>query len=1454
MLIYFYGQLNTKWRITMSNDSDYRKILRGLAFTNPSQAKVDTVHILSGRTSRVPTTTLSSSLTNNVLNRNSLQGTKKFFGNDNINTYKAIGTWVADKTKVYVAYQDMIAPFRQDTKTIVETPTDFLNDIEKNTINRIERVFVKEYERNPNSNGRRNYLNPTLKALGGVEANGYPFVSEFGLLEKCNPRERYLTFIQERYHRYLSPIEKLVSQTNDPKESTIDPNTLGRLALQSKTKLNDYTNKNTTRYTINNKTISKTEFDNIIKTNRIEVGMLNQAHCAMSLDDSFLRTNEQGGTSSKFDDALYSLKNSRVLTNDLVSNNNNNASIKGLIQTINLNESVKDSFYLRAITTGIPKSIQQSCFGLDIERYDPQDNEVLNLGKDLFNLPGRKIVFVGDMDSNEQAQWNSSKAKATTYLNYYTSNETNAWLQEKSHPKKGDLAKLFKTSKKSWAVSLHSLDVTLGGSGRPNEYIDELQYALYDQNNVDRLIETSSSIESNEFNRSFKLDNATIKNEKIQEVITTFFPFVKSFDNPSHFQRVAFIDIFQLCQQLANANTNKEQTLKILSRFYRLGGSSYFRYINQNPILLAENVKGFVEELNRQDRDAISTQFVNTQQPNTIQIDSNLNDGGSCAINIFEKNLRLSSAQGLQTTILNFVADDNSKFIDVRLPSSYYRMGNEFFKRRYDYSLAYNTNSNVVLLCSIDNSENNLYGRNDTFFRNVEDFKRFLKPSEVRKNSSIKDVYAMHNPPSKVLYKIKDDIYQKFKDMLTKNNRFSGKDKEVERFLKKRNLMDDLLFVLDSNIWDIGYLYNFKTLTNSDMKLFCSDVLLSGIESIDNAINIAYPKDKFSAFRNIMRGSLPIPKGFDVISSRDGAKVSLKPFEYVPHSKTFNPYELFIFDNFMFYSNTSVDTSLKNKIKNRLQSSQNIDSMLDVALPHSNFDHFMESKVYDIDFESDIESGYFWKNIKYDVLAKDYMEEIKNINLDCLLPFTKIGQKLFSVGQSIKGKNNNKLNFDILGSEVPDPKVFDPYEDTESFIDCLYYYSKMLSNDVDFDIETSKGHKLYDIFNGFEKKTIPFDFLINPYTNETQLMDFDSDIKNSFSNLEFKPQSTNSALTKEYYAMRLIALLGCFFSRIFQSENNHSSMILGSDNYLDAFSKMATIMLDKGFNSLSEQSKSKCREIRTLLKINATNISNEEKGQAFVQFIRCEIKPFVDLLKKYGFEKGLIESKSEKYKNCVIQVNNDSRWKNYPIKAFIKNTNRVDDDEAIMIYCRLSEVDKDALVDLSQQSSISTLAATMAIINPLLNASEHDIDFLRRTGGTRFMDVIDASGFYKLLEKEYEGAGVDLDRKLSEMENPTSYSGENQQLEFIVEEGSDAWSVNDQNVFDDIKGKKESKLSSAKIATIGLGLLAFSGLAYVGYRVMKKQPIIPTNVSSKMKGLKEKIGTKSIKKIDKPKR
>lgn len=1423
----------------MSNDSDYGKILRGLAYTNPSQAKVDTVHILSGRTSRVPTTTLSSSLVGNVLQRNSLKGTKKFFGNEKVDIRnRAMSNWEVDKSKVYVAYQDMIAPFRQDTQTIVENPTDILSDLEKMSINRIERVYTKEYQKEKNVNARRLYLDPTLNPLGGIESNGYPFVSEFGLLEKCNPRERYLTFVQERYHRYLTNHNAIA---NDPTNARkINSSLFAELTFQSRKLIIDR-NKN-------KKISERTEIDDVIKTDRLTVGMLNQAHCITSLDDTFLATNDSAGLSSKFDEDLLTLKDSRVLTNDTNSQNSNNVNIKGLVQTINLSPQNMDSFYLRAITTGIPKSVQQSCFGLDIEKYDPKNNNVLNLGKDLFNLPDKKIVFVGDMDLEEKQQWERSKTIASDALKPY---DTGEWEHEKSHPKKGNLAKEFTTSKKSWAVSLHSLDATLSGVSRPHEAVLELQYALYDQNNVDRLIETSSNIEDNEFNKSRGVRNARIEDDKKKETITTFFPFVKSFDTPSHFQYVQFSDVMQLLTQTSKVNINKDQVSKILAKFYRLGGSSYFRYINQNNLLIALDSKNFVETIAKQTNDEISTKFVDVKNETKNEAPI-MRDGGNCAINIFEKNLRLASSLGKKTTILNFVADDNSKFIDVRLPSPYYKMDNQLFKRRYSYSLAYNTNSNVVLLCSIDTNKNaNVYGTNDVLFENASNFKKLLKPSEVKSNSGLKAIHENHIPPSKVLYDIKNDVYQKFKEMLTKSNRFSGKDKEVWRFEKKRNLIDDLLFVLDSNIWDIGYLYDFKNICGTNLKLFCSDVLLDQIDSASNAKNIAYPKDKFNAFRNVMRGSLPIPQGFNVVNSKNGATLSLKPFNYVPKSKTFNPYELFIFDNFSIPNQMNVDTQLKNKITNRMRSNPNVESYLDIALPHSDFNLFFQKNVYDISTSIDIESGYFWKNIKYDILSTSHMDEIKNMHLDCLLPFTTIGQNLYKEGQFlVNGKSKAKLNLNpnILNNqqELPNPKVFDPYDDVEDFIDCLHYYSRMLSNDIDFDVEISKGHKQYDVFTQIGKKTMPFDFLVNTYTNNVDFMDFDSEIKNSFNHLEVKIQSTEASLIKEYYAMRLIALLGCFFSKAISSE------IIDSSDYFIAFGRMAKKMFPIGdkFRDLKDTTKTKCLDLQNLLKIGQGS-DDTTIGKAFIQFIRCEVQPFVALLKEYGFVSPKMKSDTSKYQDCISRLKDDDRWMNFPIKAFIKNTNNVSDLEAQILYCQLSEADKDKLVDLSQQSSISTLAATLAIISPFLRASEFDIDFLRRTGGMRFMDVIDASGFYKFLEKNYEGTGVDLDTKLDEMENPTSYSGQNQQLEFIVEDNADDGSDKEQNVFDDAKGKKESKLTGAKIATIGLGLLAFSGLAYVGYRVMKKQPIVPTNISNKIKGWKEKPNAKGIKKVGK---
>jgi len=1100
--------------------------------------------------------------------------------------------------------------------------------------------------------------------------------------------------------------------------------------------------------------------------------------------------------------------------------------IQGRIQT--MNAKVYDTTNIRQeFSSGIPQSIIDSCSEpYDVDKYNVRDNnKILTLGKNLFDF--ESLVHVGYLNDRDKTVWEAFlESPSKGFLN-----------KENAHPTKNsydapNLSDLLKTPKFEfvWAVSMHKLMLNEYGSltapiqkGQDKRLDDAktVQYALYSNNHTTRLIETESTAEGTD--------------KKAPKTVSTIFPYIRTFESPS---LLTWMTKAELEEFKAGLNTpNKTLPKKVQESIV------YYRYINQGFVAIGESAN--VEQIVSGGVENVADALKAAKKQETIVIKDvshqtkgfELTQGGSFAINLFEKNARMliSSDASAKIDALNFVADDNSKFIDVRLPPVFYKKDGKNVRLPIDYAMAYSSNSNVVLLSktSSDNVINTFDGKNPNQKENYKklwlalnqngDFKVERKAYPSPANWADKVTISRRKcTPMRMLADTHYKLMSNFADKVYYNVDKSGSDKRKDRVDKLDGYVAAIQLILCDPSKDL-----FQTPFKTRIEQLKFKSFMNVLRGVLFDIGTFFNQD-ISKFYKPTDKQNPI-KGKNMTEASTDFKVLPNTRDFLPAIDTDKPDDLglglsssndnkinkqLFFDS-AFYSNS---------VKDNLQPVN-----LPIARPEDKTKKYKLAKFWPTDSSAkDREYGRSLY-VRTNATVSSRLEADANAghNLIALAPFIDGAPKAIS---------------DIKKIDMPGivPKVIE-LSDRESVLGCLHFYHKAAVGLGSLDGKLDAGRDR----DSFSTKLNPF--LINPYTGT-----YTTDAKilkdcgfDASKQVEFRAYESFVALRKEYYALRFVALLSCCFEEL---RNVKVDPIDNTIIFEKAFAKMSRAFFGEKLSGV-ENSEAQ-NYFLSLLGLNKNNTSDKDIGVNFQRLVFFENTPFVRIVKRnhkgttfFKYEDSPFELSRVYYTNPTIRSKVDEEFQRpyiYDVayaQAKASGIVVLPDDKNSE---EAKELTKAYYASLSDQGEIRSKSQDMlnaqqaflnAIMLPGLGIPKEWKDFICAKGkGMPMPTPKDGDKFLESIAKTWTEVGLDAKDVFANLcdsnlnidksgkvptPTPTPTTTSNQSP---IGQGRQVIFQNTESSNQIEKANQQVKGSSSNMPMIIGGAIAISALAYLGYK------------------------------------
>jgi hypothetical protein len=1060
----------------------------------------------------------------------------------------------------------------------------------------------------------------------------------------------------------------------------------------------------------------------------------------------------------------------------------------GIIQT--LNGLVNQSIDIRKnLGTAIPESITSTCFELPSKlknsSYNPLDNKILNLGKNLFDFDGG-IVATSSLDGSDITRWKEAM------LNFNTKKETNTDLWETGKyytPTKEQVESITPKFENVWALSQHFLYQSPSIDTYKLNDSDNclnVRYALYTDNHITRPLETSPLAENTQ-----------------GDVCTSLYPYIKTYENPSMLTWFTIDDVVRMVDTIKSQTNFDESTKDKIKK-----ATVFHRYINQNTFPISNQAN--MEEIELLDAKVIQTKFVRIENEQTSDKDATY--GGEFSINIFEKNFKIlsESSNNVRLDAINLVADDNAKFMDVRLPPTLYASINskgQLTQKDYpiDYALGYSTNSNVVLLAK---SEKNSVGFFDvgiqngcsetnrsklnTFWNTLNNNKNFTISNGDGQAINIKIDRRTPISPKRMIF---DTYYTLTLDWMYKYNKILRDFGSTRQWAK---------------IDELSRPYREKILASSLLNP-------SNNKSFYTPFNEASNK----MFINVLRGVLYNPQ---TLKENDE-----NGFRNITRSRDFL---------------TSIpESSIKS-------SDMLVDSVFYVN--QSNYKPFTEKLDTLPPIDAKTNDPFTYRGILPSYSAYHHSERLNlppTANLDATIPFLPNG--ITTLNQiNAPQKNQIQSQPSSLGSDCY-ARCFDPMLNKAKTLETLHYYhTASLNNGAPLgtlDQGVAQG-------KSFFKDTKPF--VINPYScdlvNSTLPL---ISIGNGFNTV--RCYETRTLLRKEYYANRFVALLGMYLSRLLENTQINIQTIQTNGNqtinvyYENVLGNIALAFLDS-FKMLSGRPSFSYFENQLKDKNGLIN----SIGNNLIKMCFFETKPFEQLIvSKYGnmYNFVYINSKIKDIKACInsgfadkmFNTKDGMRLLEYVIDSqgyrptYSNEITAEQVEKARYFICSLDEKGITNLKEEYVKYELSSSIAALTLAVPTYELPQEIKDFLC-SKGKKQIPMLPTENSLKMIDylaKQYADAGVDLEAKLrklncsntsdQDVSDESSDQSTRQDTHLISAEDSsklpsfiqmDDVDTKTQTMSNNIQSKTKS---NAMLYTVGF--LGLASLSYVTYRYQKSK-------------------------------
>ena len=1096
--------------------------------------------------------------------------------------------------------------------------------------------------------------------------------------------------------------------------------------------------------------------------------------------------------------------------------------IQGRIQT--MNAKVYDTTNIRQeLSSGIPQSIIDSCSVPYVEEYNVRkNNDILNLGKNLFDF--ESLVHVGYLNALDKRKWEN-----------FLEDASNGFLNKQNvHPSKNsydapNIAELFKALPKFeyvWAVSLHKLALNEYGSltapiqkGK-DKFLDDaktVQYALYSNNHTTRLIETESTAESS------------------SKTVSTIFPYIRTFESPSLFAWMTKSDLEEF---KAGLNTpNKTLPKKVQESIV------YYRYINQGFVAIGESAN--VEQIVSGGVENVADALKSAKKQETIVIKDvshqtkgfELTQGGSFAINLFEKNARMliSSDPNAKIDALNFVADDNRKFMDVRLPPAFYKKDGKNVRLPIDYAMGYNSNSNVVLLAKTSND--NII---DTF---------------DGKNPSQKENYkqlwlALNQNPD---FSVERKAYPSPLDWADKVTISRGKYTPMR-------MLADTYYKLVSNFAD-KVRYNVDKSGGSHRKdrvdkldIYIAAIQLSLCDPSRDLFNTPFEtrieQYKFKSFMNVLRGVLFDVKTFfnKDISQFYDAKDRENPikgknmtetsadFKVLPNTRDFLP---------------AIDTNTPDDINLGLASTKDDKINKQLFFDSAFYSNSVQDNLQPInlplarpeDKAKKYKTSKFWgasvgeKEYGRSQYVRTNATVESRLNADA-----NAGHNVIALAPFMDGATATISRIKKVEMKGIVPKVISLL-DMESVLDCLYFYHKAAVGVGSLNGGLDDGSQK----DTFSVKLDPF--LINPYTG-TYTTDAKILKDCSFDPTKVKVRAYESFvnLRKEYYALRFIALLSCCFENL--KQNDVKVDVVGNAIIFEkAFAKMCRTFFGE---KLSDVENSNARNyFLSFLGLNKSETTDKDIGLNFQRLVFFENNPFVRIVKRnhksatfFKYEDSPIELSRVYYTDATIRKAVDEAFQRpytYDIAYAQAKASGIMDLPEDKKSEQAQELTKTYYASLSREAQLEIYKKSQDMFNeqqvflnsimlPGLGVPKEWKDFICAKGkGMSMPTPKDADKFLASIANTWTAVGLkpedvyanlcdsnfEIDKTAKTPTSTTTSSGGSS-----IGQGRQMTFQNKDPKTQDVTDNKQTKGYNSKLPMFVGGAVAVSALAYLGYKYM----------------------------------
>ncbi len=1094
--------------------------------------------------------------------------------------------------------------------------------------------------------------------------------------------------------------------------------------------------------------------------------------------------------------------------------------IQGVIQV--LNTKIMDSLDARKrFGCGLPESVINTCFMTPSSLansggYNPFDNTCLNLGKNLFDMVGG-VVAVGPLDSRDVDKWNYS---LNTFYSTKTMNPKLWELNTYKIPTQEEIDQAIPQLDYVWAMSQHILyqspNIEKNAVTKNNNSTAlDVKYALYSDNNTTRLIETCINAEVEAFNT----------------VCTTFNPYIRTYENPCAYSWMNLDDIKALHGSFLGNDVLPDSTKRKL-----IDATIYYRYVNQNSYPVGDDVTLEMMSTN----DPSSTLLVAPPADLTDGRTTRTADlGGEFANNIFEKNFSIltkSQDNDIRVDAINLVADDNNKFMDVRLPSCFYEKRDNKgtmsqLQTNIDYALGYSSNSNVVLLSrTILNSPNN------------DDFGVFNGKNAQNQANTVQ-----------------------FNNLLNFNTNFTldtgdefAQDVKIGRKnpISPKRLMFDTLYTLLSDsmrkyvkiIRDQGNSKRRWNKIDEYHRPYHTRILQSSLLNLDKhgrVFHTPFISYKNSNYVNLLRGVMydkstldydKTPKAItgskDFLTQRpsqgnDLTDPLVDSFSYV-NSPNFKPYT----ENTEFPKPQDIYlTRGDGSISDSGDSVSRSESGFGATISTGSKSAYRK--------ERDLRKVLLTKSVynQYDrALVTDGM------NLDASLPFIANGLKALNLF-----KANRLTSFYEPATEFNGcyARCFDPYLDKDMTLDTLYFYHKAaVNNGAPF----SRLLDNQELPKGVISNLVFKPLVMNPY-NCTPIKGLNFQLDKGFNFTKY--YETKYQLRKEFYAIRFMSLLGSFLSRYLDDPKNNVTLNdkQGVVIFEDAFSMLATKLLN-AFNNC------KNKEAYNYFLSIIDSVSNAEypRGEGLIRLCFFETKPFEILLNSVrdwgGYTFQYVNSKSMNIASCLRNSKGQNEGElfinepNNPRKiGLLEYIIRVElninlnpgeiipndyKERAYRYVCSLDSAQREELVSRCEADLLATVMVYItqitpgASLNPEVKNYFCGIKGKKKPRGMPFLPFSNPQVLTEYLAKIHVEAGTDLLQKINELDcEGNAFSQQEIESTRQVQDNSRTGN-NSKNRIVSPQVTMSTQLSDTKSnMSWGVGLIGLSLISYLGYKAYK---------------------------------